>query len=68
MSSDAEDGLFPSEEEGEHNVENFVLCSFARHACSPLLEGFVHEEDLCKVALTCHFSFDVIFSYVMTER
>ena len=32
----------------------------------PLLQGFLHEEELCEVALTCHFSFDV-FS-VRTER
>ena len=57
MSSDAEDGLFSSDEESEHNVENFVLCSFAHHACSPLLQGFLHDEGLCKVALACHFSF-----------
>ena len=37
MSSDAEDDLFSSDEEGEHNVENFMLCSLAHHACSPLL-------------------------------
>ena len=61
MSSDAEDGLFSSEEEDEHNVENFMLCSCARHACSPLLQGFLHEKALCKVALACHFSLDVIF-------
>ena len=37
--------------EGEHNVE-FVLSSLAHHACSPLAR-FLHEEELCKVALTC---------------
>ena len=58
-SSDAEDGRTCSDEEGEHNVENFMLCSFAHHACSPLLQGFQHEEELCNVALTCHFSLDV---------
>ena len=27
-----------------------MLCSFAR---SPLLQGFLHKEELCKVSLTC---------------
>ena len=44
-----------SSEEGEHNVKNFLLCSSAHPACSPLLQGFLHEEELYKVALTCHF-------------
>ena len=35
-----------SDEEGGHNVENIMLCSFAHHACSPLLQGFVYEEEL----------------------
>ena len=48
------------DEEGEHNVENIMLCYFAHHACSPLLQGFVHEAKLCKVALTCRFALDVI--------
>ena len=48
-------------EEGEHSVENFMLCSCAQHACSLLLQGFLHEEELCKVALTCRFSLDVLY-------
>ena len=52
MSSDDENDLLSSDEEGEHNVENFMLCSFAHDACSPLMQGFLHEEELCKVALT----------------
>ena len=43
------------------NVENFMSCSFAHHACSPLLQESLHEEGLCKVTLTCHFSLDVLF-------
>ena len=39
MSSAAEDGLFTSKEECEDTVENFMLCSFAHHACSPLMQG-----------------------------
>ena len=50
-----------ADQEGEHSVETFVLCSFAHHACSPLLQGYLHEDELCEVALTCHFSLDVIF-------
>ena len=60
MSSGAENDLL-SDEEGEHNVENFMLCSFVHHACRQLLQGFLHEEELCKAALTCHFFLDVIF-------
>ena len=56
-----EDDLLSSDEESGHTVENFVLCSFAHHACSPLLQGFLHEEELCKAALTCPLSLDVIF-------
>ena len=58
---DAEDGWSFSEEEGEHNVENFMLCSFAQRACSSLLQGFLHEEELCMAALTCHFSSVVLY-------
>ena len=61
MSSDDVNDLFSSDEEGEHNVENFLLFSFAHPACSPLSQGFLHEDELCKVALTCHFSLDVTF-------
>ena len=57
LSSEVEDNLISSDEEGEHNVENIMLCSFAHHACSPLLQGFSHEEER---ALTCHFALDVI--------
>ena len=46
---------------GEHFVENFLLCSSAHPTCSPLLQGFLHPEELCKVALTWHGSLDVIF-------
>ena len=42
-------------------VENVVLCSFANCACSPLLQGFLHDEELCKAPLTCRFSLDVVF-------
>ena len=58
--SDAEDGRSFTNEEGEHSVENF-MCSCAQHACSLLLQGFLHEEELCKVALTCRFSLDVLY-------
>ena len=61
MSSGNEDDQLFSDDEGEHNVENIMLCSFAHHACSPLLQGFFYEGELCKVALTCHITLDVIF-------
>ena len=50
-----------SDADGGHNVENVVLCSFAHHACSPLLEGNLQAKELCNVALTCHFALDVLF-------
>ena len=49
-----------SDEEEEHNVENAMWCSFAQDACSPILQGFVHEEELCQVASTCHFGRDLL--------
>ena len=55
MSSDAEDDLFSSSGEGDHNVDNFMLFSFAHHACNPLLQGFLLEE-LRKVTLTWRVS------------
>ena len=61
MSSDDEKDIFSSDEEGEHNVENLLVFSFAHPACSPLMQGFLHGEELCKVALICHFSLDVTF-------
>ena len=56
MPSDDENDRLSSDEEGEHNAENFS--SFAHPASSPLLQGFLHKEELCQVALT---SVDVIF-------
>ena len=53
MSSEDEDHLFSSDEEGEHNVENIMLCSFAHHACSPLLQGFLYEEEALDVIFLC---------------
>ena len=47
--------MFTVEAEGEHNVGNFVLCSSAHHACSPVLQGFLHEAELCKVPLARGF-------------
>ena len=59
--SDDEDGRSFTDEEGEHKVENFMLCSFAQHACSPLLQEFFDEEELVEVAFMCHFSLDVLY-------
>ena len=58
---DTEDGMSCSEEEGGHIAENFMLCSCAHHACSPLLQESLHEEELCKVALRCQVSLDVLY-------
>ena len=32
-----------------YNVENFVLCSFAHHVCSPLLQGCLRDDEKRKV-------------------
>ena len=32
-----------------------MLCSSAHFACSSLMEAFLHEEEMCKVALACQF-------------
>ena len=50
-----------SESGDGHTVQFFVFCSFAHHACSPLLQGGLREEELYKVALTYRFALDVIF-------
>ena len=65
ISSDTADGESLSGEDGEHRVERLVLCSLVNCKCSPLLQGFLHEEELCLVALTCHCSLDVWF---LSER
>ena len=61
MSLDAEDDLFSSDVEGGHNVENIMLCSFEHHGCSPLLQGFLHDEELCKSGSDLSLALDVIF-------
>ena len=43
---DAEDGRSLADEEGKHNVENFMLCSFSHFACSLFMQVFFHEEDV----------------------
>ena len=35
LERDTEDGMSSSEEEGEHSVENFMLCSFLRVQVAP---------------------------------
>ena len=38
MSPEDDDDLCSSDEEGEQRVQNIMLCSFAHHACSPLVQ------------------------------
>ena len=45
--SDTEDGESFSGQDEEHNVENFMLSSFAHFACSPMLQAFLDEEEQC---------------------
>ena len=55
------DRVSASENGDVQSDEHFVLCSVAQHACSPLLQGGLQEEEeVCKVALACHFALDVI--------
>ena len=49
-------------------MENIMLCSFAHPECSPHLQGFLHEGELCRVVLACHCPLDVLFSFVRIER
>ena len=38
-----------------------MFSSLAYCTCSPLAHGFLHEEDLNKKSLTCHFSLDMFY-------
>ena len=40
-----------------------MLRSFAHLACSPFLQAFLYEEEVCKAALTCHISLDVLYLF-----
>ena len=57
------EGASTTDEENGHNMENFVLCSFAHPTYGPRLQGFLEEEEeeLYKVALTCRFALDVLY-------
>ena len=50
-----------SEADDSQDVESIVLCFFTHQACSPLLQFDLQGEELCKVALKCHFALDVVF-------
>ena len=52
MFSDAVDGLFSSEEEGEHMVENFLLCSFADPVQRGVMKGSRPDAKNMKVLQT----------------
>ena len=62
MCLEDEDDLFFFDEESEQNVENIMPCSFAHYAHNLILQEFLHEEELCKVARTCHFALDADLS------
>ena len=62
MSSDDENYLFSSDKGGWAQYGELLAVLLLRILRAvQLLQGFLHEEELCKVALTCHFSLDVIF-------
>ena len=60
-SDESSAGTSSDEEYEEHDVESFVLCAFVHAACSPLLHGFLKEEESCTVAPSCHLSLDVLY-------
>ena len=41
-------------------MESMLLHSCAHYDHSPLLQAYLLDEELCKVALTCCFALDVI--------
>ena len=63
-----EDDRSSADEEGEHNVESFMLCSVVHPACSQLLQGFLKEEELCKVVSDMPFFVGRFHAFVRTER
>ena len=52
-SADAENGGSSSDEDGEHMWTMSCCRSFAHRTCSPFLQGFVHEEELCTLLVGC---------------
>ena len=61
MSSDAEDDFFSSDEEDEAQCGELHAVLVCASCLQSSLQRSLHEEELSKVALTCHFSLDVIF-------
>ena len=44
----------------EHDVWNSLLVIIAHHMFSDVLQRSPREEDLCKVAVSCHFALDLL--------
>ena len=69
MSSDSEDDLFSSDEEGEHDVEKVMpLLRLRTMLAGRTCKEFLDEEAVGKGTLTCHFSFGLGSSSVRVER
>ena len=56
---DCNDNEAGSSEDEKHNAWDQMLELFAHHACSPVLQRCLQEEDVWKAALSCHFALDV---------
>ena len=51
-------------DEEQHNAWNHVLEFFTFQGSSTRIQQCMKEEKLCKIALTCHFAFDVTYMSV----
>ena len=47
--------------EEEHNAWNHILDLFTLQVCSPALQQYLQEEEVCKVTSSCNFAVDVIY-------
>ena len=59
MSSEDEDGLFSSDEEGEHNVLRPSLDVVAQSSSGMLVESYLADAELARTALSCRLSMDL---------
>ena len=60
LSSEDEDDIVSSDEEGEHHVLNPLLEVVGRPGM--LMGSFLEDEELSRTALSCHLSMDLLCS------